>query len=151
VGEEAYSTLQKCWNKSHNVEFNAKGVVGGLAMHWNPTTVLLDDFFTSKWTITTSFHLIGSNKQGYITNVYRPTILGDKESFLHHLERISNHIGSQRWVLGGYFNMITGLEEKKGGTQTLGNDSENFNCIIGLLKLIDVGTDNGPFTSEILE
>jgi hypothetical protein len=42
--------------------------------------------------------------------------------------------------------MITGLEEKKGGTRRLGNDSEQFHRTIGLLNLIDVETDNGPFT-----
>jgi exonuclease III len=146
VGEEASFTLQKCWKQANHVEFDAKGATGGLKMLWNPATVLLDVFFTSKWTITASFSLIGSNKLGYIMNVYGPTRPGDKEAFLHHLEWISNHIGSQRWILGGDFNMITGLEEKKGGTRTLGNDSEHFNCIIGLLKLIDVETDNGPFT-----
>jgi len=115
-------------------------------MLWNPATILLDVFFTSKWTIIASFSLIGSNKLGYIMYVYGPTRPGDKEAFLHHLEWISNHISSQRWILGGDFNMIIGLEETNGGTGTLGNDSEHFNCIISLLKLIDVEIDNGSFT-----
>ena len=68
------------------MEIDAKGAVGGLAMLWNPSTVLLDDLFTSRWTIIASFHLIGSNKLGYITNVYGPTKIGDKESFLNHLD-----------------------------------------------------------------
>jgi hypothetical protein len=97
-------------------------------------------------TITASFRLIGSNKLGYITNFYGPTRPGDKEAFLQHLEWISNHIASQRWILGGDLNMIIGLEQKKGGTHTLGNDSEHFNQIIGLLNLIDVETNNRPFT-----
>jgi len=42
--------------------------------------------------------------------------------------------------------MITSLEEKKGGTCMLGNDNKNFKCIIGILKLIDVETENEPFT-----
>jgi exonuclease III len=113
---------------------------------WNLVTVLLDEFFSSNWTITTSFHLIGSNKHDFIMNVYGPTIPGDKEAFLHHLEWIANHIGTQRWILGGDFNMIIGLEEKKGGTCMLGNDNEKFHRTIGLLNLIDIETDNGPFT-----
>jgi hypothetical protein len=146
AGEEAHSTLQKCWKQAQHVEVYARGAVGGLAMLWNPTTVPLDNFFTSKWTITSSFHLIGSNKQGYITNVYGPPRQGDKEAFVQHLDWIANHISSQRWILGEDFNMITGLEGKKGGTHTLGNDSVLFNHTIRLLKLIDVGTDNGLFT-----
>jgi exonuclease III len=132
AGEEASPLFKNVGSKPNHVEVDAKGAAGGLAMLWNPTTVLLDGFFTSKWTITASFRLIGSNKQGYITNVYGPPRPGDKEAFLHHLEWIANHIGPQRWILGGDFNMITGLEEKKGGTRTLGNDSEHFNHTIGL-------------------
>jgi hypothetical protein len=42
--------------------------------------------------------------------------------------------------------MITGMEEKKGSNSFLGNDSLLFNCTIGLLNLIDIEIDNGPFT-----
>jgi hypothetical protein len=113
MGEEASSTLQKYWNQDNHMEVDAKGVAGGLEMLWNTSIVLLDGFYTSKWTITTSFHLIGLNKLGYITNVYEPTRLGDKESFLNHLDWISNHIAPQIWILMGYFNILTGLEEKR--------------------------------------
>jgi hypothetical protein len=106
----------------------------------------MEGFFTSKWTITTSFRFIGSNKPGFLTNFYSPATPGDKEAFLHHLEWIANHIGNHQWILGGDFNMITSLEEKKGGTRRLGNDSEQFHRIIILLNLIDIGIDNGPFT-----
>jgi exonuclease III len=146
AGVEAHTTLQRCWTQAQHVEVDARGAAGGLAMLWNPTTVLLDNFFTSKWTITTSFRLIGSNKQGYITNVYGPPRPGDKEAFLQHLEWVAEHLGPQRWILGGDFNMITGLEEKNGGNRSLGNDNMLFNRTIGLLNLIDVETDNGLFT-----
>jgi exonuclease III len=146
AGIEANITIQRCWKQAQYVEVDANGAAGGFAILWNPTTVLLDNFFTSKWTITASFRLIGSNKQGYITNVYGPPRPGDKEAFLQHLEWIAEHLGTQRWILGGDFNMITGLEEKKGGHRSLGNDNINFNDTIGRLKLIDVGTDNGMFT-----
>jgi hypothetical protein len=42
--------------------------------------------------------------------------------------------------------MITGLDEKKGGTCMLGNENDHFNQIIGLLNVIGVETNNGPFT-----
>jgi hypothetical protein len=42
--------------------------------------------------------------------------------------------------------MIKMMEEKKGGNRFLGNDSLLFNRTIGLLNLIDVETNNGPFT-----
>jgi len=128
------------------VEVDANGAAGWLALLCNPAIILLNNFFTSKWTITASFRLIGSNKQVYITNVYGPPRLGDKEAFLQHMEWVAEHLGPQRWILGGDFNMITGLEEKNGGNSPLGNDIMLFNYTIGLLNLIDIETDNGSFT-----
>ena len=145
AGIEANITLQRCWKQAEYVEVDARGVAEGFPMLSDPTTVLLDNFFTSKWTITASFHLIGSNKQGYITNVYVPPRPGDKEAFLQHLEWIAEQLGPKCWILGGDFNMIIGLEEKKGGHHSLGNDNISFNDTISLLNLIDVGTDNGMF------
>jgi len=34
AGEEAFSTLQKCWKQAHHVEVDARGATGGLAMIW---------------------------------------------------------------------------------------------------------------------
>jgi hypothetical protein len=128
------------------VEVDANGAAGWLTLLCNPAIVLLDNFFTSKWTITASFRLIGSNKQGYITNVYGAPRVGDKEASLQHMEWASEHLGPQRWILGGDFNMITGLEEKNGGNRSLGNHSILFNRTIGLVNLIDIETNNGSFT-----
>jgi hypothetical protein len=80
AGKEALHILQNCWKQANQVEVDAKGTTVGLAMLWNPATILLDDFFTSNWTITASFRLIGSNKHDYIKNVYGPTRSGDKEA-----------------------------------------------------------------------
>jgi exonuclease III len=146
VGEEDSQILSKCWKQAKLVEVDAKGAAGGIVILWNPSTILMEGLFTSKWTITTSFRLIGSNKPYFVMNFYDPATPGDKEAFLHHLEWIANHISNDQWILGGGFNMIIGLEEKKGGTRRLGNDSEQFHRIISLLNLIDVETDNGPFT-----
>jgi hypothetical protein len=106
----------------------------------------MEGFFTSKWTISSSYRIIGSNKPRFLTNVYGPTTQRDKASFLHHLEWITNHIGNQCWILGGDFNMIHDLEEKRGGTRRLDSDNIHFQGIIDTLGLIDMETINGPFT-----
>jgi exonuclease III len=144
--EESSQILRKCWKQANLVEVDAKGVEGGMVVLWNLVTVLLDDFFPSNWTITASFHLIGSNKHDFVRSVYRPTRPRDKEAFLHHLEWISNQIDTQPWIPGGDFNMIIGLEEKKGGTCMLGNDSKHFHQTIDILNIINVEIDNHPFT-----
>jgi len=72
--------------------------------------------------------------------------VGGGESCPRLIEWITDLLVPQRWILGGDFNMIIGLEEKKGGNHFLGNDNLLFNYTIGLLNLIDFETDNGPFS-----
>jgi exonuclease III len=96
VGDEAAQILTKCWKQAKIVEVDEKGTTGGLAILWNPATIRMEGFFTSKWTITTSFKIISSNKLGYVSNIYGLASPGDKESFFHHFEWISDHIGNQR-------------------------------------------------------
>ena len=88
--------LQKCWKQANLVEVDTKGAVGGLVVLWNPSMVLMKGLFTSNWTITASFRIIGSNKSFFIMNVYNLATPGDKDTFLHHLECIANNIGNQR-------------------------------------------------------
>jgi hypothetical protein len=61
-----------------------------------------------------------------------------------------NHLGTmlqgQRWVIGGDFNMIKSLLEKKGGSRKLDAESEAFRDWIKKYRLIDIQTSNGPFT-----
>lgn len=65
---------------------------------------------------------------------------------LEDLDEIYQHHGANHWILGGDFNMITTLEEKKGGLRRLDKDAEAFNTFIATSKLIDVPTVNGLYT-----
>jgi exonuclease III len=62
AGIEVNIIIQRCWKQAQYVEVDSRGAAGGLAILWNPTIIILNNFFTSKWTITASFRLIGSNK-----------------------------------------------------------------------------------------
>jgi hypothetical protein len=55
-------------------------------------------------------------------------------------------VGPQNWILGGDFNIILTLEEKRGGTRRLDQDSGKLRDIIEDLHLIDIETQNGTFT-----
>ena len=48
--------------------------------------------------------------------------------------------------MGGDFNIIRGLAEKKGGSRRLDRDSEDFNRLIDDLSLIDLEAINGTHT-----
>ena len=50
------------------------------------------------------------------------------------------------WIIGGDFNLIRSLEEKKGGIHQLNPRTETFNEVIDTLNLVDVRTNNDNFT-----
>jgi hypothetical protein len=56
--------LARCWRQAHFVHTDSKGFVGGLAILWNPATIILENLFTTRWTISTKYCAIGSDKGG---------------------------------------------------------------------------------------
>jgi hypothetical protein len=44
AGDEATQILTKCWKQEKIAEVDAKGTTGGLAILWNPTTILMEGF-----------------------------------------------------------------------------------------------------------
>jgi hypothetical protein len=101
-------------------------VTGGLEILWNPTTVIINKPFSIVGMLTMHFKVIGSTKEGVITNVYEPQSVQDKELFLKRISTIKTLWGSPNWLLGGDFNIILTLEEKIGGTKRFDQDSGKF-------------------------
>ena len=125
---------------------DATSTTGGFVILSNTNAVLLENFLTTKWSITTNYRLIGSNKPGHLTNVYDPTSPRDKHAFLESLSYLSSLTLYNRWTVGGDFNIIRSLEEKQGGSRRLDRDSSNFNSLIDDLHLIDLEANNGIHT-----
>jgi len=58
--------------------------------------------------------------------VYGPQILEGKLKFLDSLEDLRVRHADKPWILGGDFNMIKSLSEKKCGTRIQTQDSLRF-------------------------
>jgi mannosylglycoprotein endo-beta-mannosidase len=125
---------------------DAMGTAGGLTILWNTNEVIMENFFATKWSITAAYRGIGSNKPGYLTNVYGPANPRDRKDFLRSLHHISILKQHDNWLIGGDFNIIRNLEEKKGGSRRLERDSEIFNSLIDDLHLVDIETSNDIHT-----
>eukprot|EP00253_Pinus_taeda_P003074 PITA_03074 len=89
---------------------------------------------------------LGDEKIYIITNVYGPKKSEDKLNLLTSLEELRERHPVMPWILGGDFNMIRSLTEKKGGTRSLGGDSIAFQNFLINMKLVDTETTNGTFT-----
>jgi len=72
--------------------------------------------------------------------------MDQKLSFLAHLQWLKELYRAQPWIIGGDFNIIASLTEKKGGLRRLDRDSNLFRDIITQLQLVDMETANGIYT-----
>ena len=62
--------LSKAWPRCHSMVVDASGAYGGLTIAWNPQAISLTDFHASHHIIQATFHIIGTNVHGHLTNVY---------------------------------------------------------------------------------
>jgi hypothetical protein len=106
----------------------------------------MENFFKTRLSISATYRIIGSNKPRYITNVYGPTTPRDKNAFIRNLEGLATLTSGSKWILGGDFNLICNLDEKRGGTRRIMVESGKFQGVIDNLGLIDMKTPNGLFT-----
>ena len=108
--------------------------------------VTLLGFLATNCTISADFHILGTRIRGFISNVYGPLKVVQKQAFIESLTDLKNLVQNIAWIIGGDFNLIRNLDEKKGGIRSLNTASTLFNNTISDLDLIDVRTSNGIFT-----
>eukprot|EP00253_Pinus_taeda_P017161 PITA_17161 len=89
---------------------------------------------------------VGVSETFLVTNVYGPQRIEDKLRLLESLTDLRDKQIGIPWIMGGDFNMIKSLSEKKGGTRVLNKDSLAFQSFTENLKLIKPDSDNGLFT-----
>ena len=89
---------------------------------------------------------IGISEIFMVTNVYGPQRIEEKIKLLEALSDLRNrHVGIP-WIMGGDFNMIKSLSQRKGGTRALNKDSLTFQSFIDNMNLVDSESGNGLFT-----
>ena len=106
----------------------------------------MQNALSTKHSLSVIFNMPDSQQTICITNVYGPQRIQEKFKMLEDLNEIRQQHGTNQWILGGNFNMITNLAEKKGGLRRLDKDAEAFSTFIAASKLIDVPTINGLHT-----
>ena len=92
------------------------------------------------------FCFLDSGVQGTAGNIYGPSCFHEQHSFLGFLNWLQEQAEQGPWVLGGDFNLITNLGERKGGRRALDKFQEAFNEFLARGSLVDVETRSGWFT-----
>lgn len=112
--------------KYEYLEVKANNSTLGILTLWNTQKFGILDVEASRNHLSMVIQPLGDMDCYLITNVYGPQLLEDKLMLLTSLEELRERHPVMPWIMGGDFNMMRSLTEKKGGTRTLGRDSIAF-------------------------
>lgn len=135
----------KWLNSFEFIEVKAENTIGGIVTLWNPQKIGIIDVEASRDYLSVVMQPMGDKETYLVTNVYGPQKMDDKLWFLNYLEDLKDRYAGIPWIMGGDFNMIKSLSEKKGGTIIPSKNSLAFKTFIDNMKLVDIVTRNGLF------
>lgn len=136
----------KIWPGSLNAAVDADGASGGLAILWDSRAINLRNIHAHRNFLQASIHITGTNLHGLLTNVYFPRGASLKAEILNSLSVLNRNRQHPLWISGGDFNMITRLEEKRGGRCRGSQEGFPLKDFIQDNWLIDLPFNNGIFT-----
>lgn len=128
------------------IEVASQGWEGGIATLWDTRVVGIFSMEATRSFVATEVQMIGNSETYLCINVCGPQRLEDKFSFLSSLMSLKLRHPTSKIIMGGDFNMITSLLEKKGGIRRLNKDAELFAEFIDSAKLVDILPKNRFFT-----
>eukprot|EP00253_Pinus_taeda_P014645 PITA_14645 len=125
---------------------DAIGAARGIAILWNPNELIIDNWSSMNGSLTGLGRIVGTTQQVAITGVYVPPSSGRKEQFINSFKSICRLYPEAAWIIGGDFNLIRSLDEKKGGLRRRDHFMDSFNEMIEELRLVDIQSINGIYT-----
>lgn len=123
-----------------------EGVAGGLAIMWNPNRVVVESVIErDNWMerFVTSFN--NETRCGVI-NAYGPIQTNKKRDLWRDIDVFLNNNDFPDTIIGGDFNTIFHLLEKKGSIQRDLQAQTNFSVWVSQNNLLDIKCGNGIFT-----
>lgn len=137
---------RKLGKQMRYMETASHGWEGGFVTLWDPRVINILSAEATRSFISLEIQVIGDSETYLCTNVYGPQKLEEKFIFLRSLLNLKLRYPHAKAIIGGDFNMITTLLEKKGGIRKLNKDSEIFFDFIVSAKLVDIQPKSGAFT-----
>eukprot|EP00253_Pinus_taeda_P028088 PITA_28088 len=134
-GSNINNLCRKLGRNMEVLENASQGREGGLATIWDTKEIQMLSVEANKHFMAVEFQPIGNSGSFLCINIYSPQKLEDKINFLDALTRLIIRHPRSKCILGGDFNMITTLLEKKGGLRKLNRDAEAFTVFIENVKL----------------
>jgi len=101
-------------NRFEFLEVKVENTAGGILTLWNPQKIGIIDAEASRNYLSVVIQHVGDKDTYVVTNVYGPQRTHDKLKFLYSLADLRERHAGIPWIMGGDFNMIKYLSEKKG-------------------------------------
>ncbi|XP_061360020.1 uncharacterized protein LOC133304064 [Gastrolobium bilobum] len=122
----------------------AQGFSGGIWAIWSSNKFLVDIIKQS-----TQFMHMNIKIQGHshfvCTAVYASPRKVERQQLWNDLKDIGNS-SSEAWIMGGDFNKIARMYEKKGGNPPDSSKCELFSSVLDDCNVVDLGCSGSPFT-----
>eukprot|EP00253_Pinus_taeda_P022097 PITA_22097 len=128
------------------IEVASQGWEGGITTLWDTRAISVLASEANRAYIATEIQIIGNSETYLCVNVYGPQRLEEKFHFLNSLRNVQSRPHTSKIIMGGDFNMITSLLEKKGGLRRLNRDAGAFADFIETAKLVDVQPSSSSYT-----
>jgi len=112
--QEIKEIHSKWLNKYEFLEVKADNTTGGILTLWNPQKIGIIDAEASRNYLSMAIQPVGDREIYLVTNFYGPQRPNDKFRFLDSLVELRDRHAGIPWIMGGDFNMIKSLSEKKG-------------------------------------
>ena len=93
--DELKVIVGKIWRGSEVMVFDAKGVIGGIGIMWNPREVALSNFIAMQFSLSVAFQILGTSTRGFLTNLYGPPHAKKKLNFLELLGMLKMEAGGK--------------------------------------------------------
>lgn len=143
--ENVQDIAYRCWKGCVAMALDAKGNVDGLAIIWNPSKVIFQDWIAFPRILSRRFRYIGTKEMVFLTDVYGPHFPSMKEVFLLNLTTIRGQPLYHFWIARGDFNLIKSLGEKNEGIKRLDTMTKHFVYLLHDLHVTDLDTINGIY------
>lgn len=106
---EFSSIISKIWNSAKNLTVEAEGASDSLGIAWNPSQIDMEPLSLNPIVLTSSFHLLGTDFHGFLSNVYGPQSPTKKQVMLDNISSLKSQLDPTKWVSGGDLNIITSI------------------------------------------
>ena len=129
--------ISKLWRNCQSIVIDARGASRGIPIAWDPSLIDLNILSYTRNSLSSSLNILGTKCHGFLLNIYGPQTPTLKSNMILYMDWFKQQHSHVLVIFGGYFNMITFLNEKKRGRIMITTENLRFKSLIKDSKLME--------------